>query len=132
MAINISEICDSITKVFKGITKPLPKIPSILLEMGVMERPGLSAINITSKIITRQTEAGAPYGPMPDGSRNVAEAMERIRVEEMVNALKMDSQIQIAIPPGGIVIQATGANAGGPVVSVGTNINYVTGLGIIQ
>jgi hypothetical protein len=108
------------------------EVPSILLSSGVIARPGISPIMVASRIISRQEEAGAPFGPLKDGSRNVAEAMERIRVEEIVKALQEDSQIQIVIPPGGIMVQTNGANAGGPVVSLGSNTNYVSGMGIIK
>ena len=86
---------------------------------------------IASRIIKRQSEAGAPFGAAADGSANVAEAMERIRVEEMVNALKMESRVQIGMPIGGVQIMATGANSGGPVVVNGFNINMPHGDGIV-
>lgn len=129
---DINTICETVINTLEKASTPITKVPSILLNGGVINRPGLSPIMIASKIISRQTEAGAPYGPMADGSRNIAEAMERIRVEEVVNALKFDSQVQIVIPPGGIMVQASGANAGGPVTCIGTNTNFVSGLGIIQ
>lgn len=127
-----SEICGTIAKVFESIQTPIMEVPSILLSSGVIARPGISPIMVASRIISRQEEAGAPFGPLKDGSRNVAEAMERIRVEEIVKALQEDSQIQIVIPPGGIMVQTNGANAGGPVVSLGSNTNFVTGMGIIK
>ena len=127
----ISEICNTVTTAFESVRAPMSDIPPMLVALGGIYRPGMSPMLIASRIIARQSEAGAPYGPNPDGSANVAEAMERIRIEEIVNALKFESKIQIAIPPGGIVVQANGANAGGPVVVVGTNVNNVTGTGII-
>ena len=127
-----SEICSTVTKVFEGIQTPIMEIPSVLLSGGVIGRPGISPIMVASKIISRQEEAGAPFGPLKDGSKNVAEAMERIRVEEIVRALQEDSQIQVVIPPGGIMVQTNGANAGGPVISLGSNTNFVTGMGIIK
>ena len=129
---SIDTICNSITSLIDKAKQPFPTIPAMLLATGTISRPGLSAMSIASRIIQRQSEAGAPYGPAADGSANVAEAMERIRVEELVNALKMDSRIQIGIPIGGIQITATGANAGGPVVSQGFNTNFCHGDGIIS
>ena len=86
---------------------------------------------IAANIIRRQSEAGAPVGAAADGSANIAEAMERIRVEEMVKALKMDAMVQIGIPIGGIQFTGTGANAGGPVVVKGFNTNNPHGSGIV-
>lgn len=129
---NISEICDSITSLFKNIRAPQTPIPGMLLAASSINRPGVSAKIIASNIITRQSEAGAPVGANIDGSRNIAEAMEVIRVEEILKALRLDAKIEIAIPPGGIVTMGTGANAGGPVVVTSSNISPITGTGIIR
>lgn len=129
---NIATICDKISNAIDKIRVPFTYIPATILVCSAVQRPGLSSMVIASNIIKRQTEAGAPFGPSADGSANVAEAMERIRVEEMVKALKMDSRIQVGIPIGGITIQATGGNAGGPVTVTGFNINAAHGDGILN
>lgn len=127
----IQKICDSIEQLIRKCRVPLTYIPASILVCSAVQRPGLSAMVIAANIIKRQTEAGAPYGPSADGSANVEEAMERIRVEEMVKALKLDSRIQIGIPIGGIQITGTGANAGGPVQITGFNINNAHGDGVL-
>ena len=131
MSLTIQKICDGIEKVINACRVPLTYIPATILVCSAIQRPGLSAMIIASNIIKRQTEAGAPYGPAADGTANVAEAMERIRVEEMVKALKMDSRVQVGIPIGGIQFVGTGANAGGPVEVSGFNINNAHGDGIL-
>lgn len=128
---SIESICNSISNVLEKARAPIATIPAILLICSAIKRPGLSAMMIASRIIKRQSEAGAPFGAAADGSANVAEAMERIRVEEMVNALKMESRVQIGMPIGGVQIMATGANSGGPVVVNGFNINMPHGDGIV-
>lgn len=129
---NIGDICDKIMNVIESIRIPFNYIPATILVCSAIKRPGLSAMIIASNIIKRQSEAGAPFGPSADGTANIAEAMERIRVEEMVKALKMDSRIQIGLPIGGIKIQGQGANAGGPVVITGFNINNAHGDGVLS
>lgn len=129
---SLINIIGSITDTLNTIKTPATSIPPFILAMGGQFRSGISASMVAAKIIQRQSEAGAPYGPSADGSANIAEAMERIRVEEIINALKFDAQVQIAIPPGNISITASGANAGGPVVVQGTNTTVVNGYGIIQ
>lgn len=57
--------------------------------------------------------------------------MERIRVEEIIKALKFDARVQTAIPIGGIQFMGTGVNGGGPIVITGTNIMPAKGDGII-
>ena len=130
--LNIETICKGITKAIEAIRVPFTYIPATILVCSAVQRPGLSAMIIASKIIKRQSEAGAPVGSAADGTANVAEAMERIRVEEMVRALKMDSRIQIGIPIGGIKITGTGANSGGPVQITGFNINAAHGDGVLN
>lgn len=127
----IEKICQGIEMLIQKARVPLAYIPADILVCSAIARPGLSAMVIASNIIRRQSEAGAPVGASADGSANVSEAMERIRVEEMVKALKMDARIQVGLPIGGIQITGTGANAGGPVAITGFNINNAHGDGII-
>lgn len=132
MAVNIMSICNSVSNLIESVRPPATPIPPSILAIGAIYRPGVSPMLVASNIIARQSEAGAPYGPMADGSKNISEAMERIRIEEIMKSLKFDSQVEIAIPPGGITIMATGANSGGPVTVTGVNTNFVQGFGIIQ
>lgn len=131
MANVVEKICDFVNNMITKARGPLQTIPPVILVCSAINRPGLSAMLITSNIIRRQSEAGAPFGPAKDGGANIAEAMERIRVEEIIKALKMDAKIQVGIPIGGIQFTGTGANAGGPIVVTGFNINAPHGIGII-
>lgn len=128
---NIESITNKINKVIESVRAPLATIPALLLVCSAIKRPGLSAMLIASNIIRRQAEAGAPFGPADDGSSNISEAMERIRVEEIIKALKFDARVQTAIPIGGIQFMGTGVNGGGPIVITGTNIMPAKGDGII-
>lgn len=129
---DISKICNSINNVIDKARKPLASIPAIILACSAIYRPGLSAMAIASNIIRRQSEAGAPVGPNIDGSRNISEAMEVVRIEEILKALRLTAKVEIAIPPGGITTIGTGANAGGPVVVTSINSAPVLGTGIIH
>ena len=118
--INVEEICKRIDGLISKVRIPLPSIPSVLIACSVINRPGLSAMLMASEIIRRQPEAGAYFGPMPDGSKNVSEAMERIRCEVIVNAIKSDAKVEASIPPGGII------------TAYGPNLNCVKVEGIIR
>lgn len=128
---SIKSLFNIISEALNASRTPPAEIPSILLLSGAKLRPGLSPIMIASKIISRQSEAGAPVGTLPSGGKNISELMESIRVEEIINALLNDARIDVAIMPG-IALEAQGANAGGPVVSIGQTIGIGSGKGIIR
>lgn len=128
---SIDSICNQLNSLIDKARAPLATIPSILLICSAIKRPGLSAMLIASKIIRRAAEKGIPTGAAADGSANLSTIMEAIRVEEMVNAIKMDSRVQTGIPIGGISVMATGSNAGGALVATGFNVNMPHGDGIV-
>ena len=100
------------------ISSPAPVVPfpTILPTGGVPNpqtiRPGLSARDTASRIISRQSAAGAIPGPLPDGQESVTEQMERIRIEEIFRAIQQDMRITTVntIP---IVLGAPPGTAGG-------------------
>ena len=118
-------------KIIDGFRSPAPQVPTVLISGGAKLRPGLSAELIASKIIRRQSEAGAPVGILPSGSENISELMEVIRVEEIIKAILEDARIDVAVDVG-IPVQAVGGNAGGPVVCIGTTTSLGSATGIIR
>jgi len=108
-----------------------PPIPTPLILVGVPQRPGLSSTKIASRIIARKSEAGLPVGVLPSGGVAPDEIMERIRIEEIINALQQDAVITIAIPPG-ITLTAAGIGPSGPVSVFGSTIYFAKGYGVIQ
>ncbi len=94
-------------------------------------RSGLNSDNLATNIIKRFKEAGIPSGPLVNGATNVMEAFTVILAEEIVDAIQNEMRVDVAVFPGGM-IQAAGANAGGPVASVGSTINAQSGIGIAK
>ena len=94
-------------------------------------RSGLNADMLATNIMKRFKEVGIPSGPLVNGAPNVMEGFALILSEEIVKAIQDQMRVDIAIFPGG-TIQANGANAGGPVVSVGATINAQTGVGVAR
>jgi len=128
---DLNKVTNIILSAFKMPSKPITPLPPPLLLSGSKLRPGLSARDIAARIISRQSEAGAPVGALSDGSANISEAMEVIRIEEIINALITEAKIEIIIPPG-TPISAVGGNAGGPVVVQGATISFGQGSGVIR
>lgn len=134
MANGLITSIQSISGIFKNLFKPSTPLQPITKEeilIGTKFREGLSAIDIASKIIERKKEIGVDIGSLSSGGKNIDLQMEVIRVEEILDALMTKAKIEIAIPPGTLV-QATGGNAGGPIVVVGTTTSISKGEGIIR
>lgn len=126
--ISIPVINQAVQKAFTNILKPASKIPSILMICSLLKRPGLSCLKSTANIIANQAKFGAPTGDLPDGTSNMMNGLINIITCEIFRALREDANIQLAIAPKAITVQTNGANAAGPVISVGFNILPVTGV----
>jgi len=94
-------------------------------------RPGLSAEQMASRIISRFPEAGLPNGPLKDGFPNSMEQFVKLVCEEVVDALQNDMRVDIAVDPG-MIGQGFGANAGGSVVTTNTTLKPHTGTGVAR
>lgn len=109
---------------------PLPPLPTSLIASGGATKTGLSARKIAARIISRQSEAGAPVGPMANGEDNISEAMELIRIEEMVSAIQTEMMIEVGILPGTpITGVATPIPAAPPIPIQGVTTNFAKGYG---
>lgn len=130
----------SISSIIQGISSfvqnkmsiPLVPVPAIMLVCATLKRPGLSPMLVASRIITRQADFGAPVGVNIDGSPNLMNQMFYVVADEIINAIKMEGKVEIAIPPGGITTIGTGANGGGPVIVTANNVLPVSGNGIVR
>lgn len=110
------------------ITAPKLPLPQILM---AKIRPGLSSEILTSSIISRFSEVGIPTGPLVGGTPNVMEQFVKILCEEFIDAIQNDMRIDLAVDPG-MTVSSFGANAGGPMASVGASVSPHTGVGIAR
>lgn len=124
------DVIGALLKLFKIPSTPAPSVSKVQALSSTL-RPGLSSTKIAANIIKRQSEAGAPVGVRDDGTENMSEKMERIRVEEIVKALVTDARITVTINPGQ-TINGNGGNAGGPVTVIGQTLTLGKGTGLIQ
>lgn len=131
-SINFKEIIKPIVGAFAIPDEPVPPVDPATILTGAPKNPGLSPRKTASTIIARQTEAGAPFGPLPSGADNVAEKMEIIRVQEIFKALQQEGRITVVIPPG-ILVQGTAISPVGPLPVIGTTTSPAhIGFAIIQ
>jgi hypothetical protein len=124
------EIADFLLFLLNEDRIPVPKLslPQLLLAKA---RPGLSAEQMASRIISRFPEAGIPNGPLSDGFPNSMEQFVKFFCEEIVDALQNDMRVDIAVDPG-IIGQGMGANAGGPIITTNTTLKPHTGIGVAR
>ena len=128
----ISTIVDTLTNTLDSAKTPANILPPLLLRCLSLNRPGLSAYKIAAQIIQNNKALGLPTEDCPDGTANLINQYTYNVVKCMVDALKNDASVQVAIPMQSLLIQATGGNAGGPITCIGTNLMDSLGNGILQ
>lgn len=128
----ITDISNALKELFNITRQPAPEIPGMLMAIGCMQKPGLSTAVSIGNIVKRLNKHSIPTDPLPDGTENKTVQFALAIVDEVYRAIREDANIQIAYAPGSISILATGANAAGPVVSQGININFSKGQGVVQ
>jgi hypothetical protein len=109
------------------------KIPKLgLFEILLADlRPGLDDDFISNDIISKFEKIGIPTGPLEGGRPNVMEEYTKILVSSMVDSIQNDMRVDVAVSEN-LPIQATGANAGGPIQVFGTSIlpHQATGIAV--
>jgi hypothetical protein len=129
---NISGVLNVILSAFSIPDEPIAPLPPPLIMVGAKLRPGVSAQAIASRIISRQSESGRQVGDVFTDGPNNEEAMELIRIEEIINAILTESKVEVVIPPGISVMTIGIGNLGAPVVSQGVTTTMGIGDGVIR
>lgn len=128
----ISSLVDTMTNTLDSAKMPANILPPLLLKCLALNRPGLSAYKIAAQIIQNNRALGIPTEACLDGTDNLINQYTYNVVKCIVDAIKNDACVQVAIPMQSLLIQATGGNAGGPVTCIGTNMLDSLGNGILQ
>jgi hypothetical protein len=129
---SITGVLNTLLGAFSIPQEPVSPLPPPLILAGAKLRPGLSVQQIAARIISRQSESGRQVGDIFADGPNVEEAMELIRIEEIINAILTESVVNVVIPMG-IAVTTTGVgNLGAPVVSQGATTAMGIGDGIIR
>ena len=132
MSMSIADISNAIKNLFDTTRQPAPEIPGMLMAVGCTQKPGLSRTVSVGNIVNVLNKHSIPTDPLPDGTENKTVQVVIAIVDEIYRAIREDANVQISYAPGTISVMAMGANAGGPVVAQGININFSKGQGIIQ
>ncbi len=129
---SISGVINLILAAFSIPSTPVSPLPPPLIMAGAKLRPGLSASKIAARIISRQSDAGLQVGDVFGDGPNTTEAMEVIRVEEIINAILTEAKVDVVIPPGVAITSVGVGNFGAPVISQGATTAMGIGDGIIR
>jgi len=129
---SMSNVIKTLKAAFSLPRTPVESLPPQLVMVGAKLKPGLSARNIASNVIARQSEAGAPVGDIFSENSNIMESMIVIMTEEIVTAMQLDAKIEIVVPPGVQVTTVGLGNIGAPVISQGATTNMGVGEGVIR
>ena len=129
---NIKNLLEAVNTALDAARQPANVLVGFLIYATAVHRPGISKLKITSEIISDNASLGINTGQMPDGTENVVNQFVANVVEKVVDTLKDDAMVECVIPSGSIIVNAQGANAGGPVSAVGTNINNAKGYGVVR
>ena len=132
---NISQITGAINSFFAAINAKITKVvpmPAILLLCAATSRQGLSPMRSSSNVCKALEELGIPMGANPDGSPNLIVSVCNEVFKEVYRAMTEDAVVQGSIEPGAMQLMSNGANSGGPVVCIGTNIVPTHAWGVIQ
>lgn len=129
----ITKLASTINTAMSVLRPPAIPIPPILLLCEIMDRPGLSAISLTSAIISRFPEIGIPTGVNPDGTPNIINQYTRLICEELIKEIQTNGVVNCALQPGSINIEGTGIAAGIPsVVVTATNVGTALIKGLMR
>lgn len=128
----IRKIAAGITETFNRVRKPVTSVPPALLLCEAQNRPGLSAMALSSAVIARLAAEGYETGVNPDGSENLNNKFIYILCDELIKEIKSNAVIEATIPIGSISITGVGGNAGGPVTIEGYNDKLTSVKGLMM
>ena len=130
---SMSNILKIVRSAFNSNTVSAQSVPPPLLLVGKNLRPGMSARNLTGRILSRmESDSNIPSGDIfLDGTNNEAKKV-RVMCEEIVSMIQTEAKVDIVVDPGSIQVLSTGSAGPIPVVTQGSNINIVSGGGGVQ
>ena len=129
---SLSGILNVIQSAFSMPETPVQPLPPPLIMVGAKLRPGLSPDGISADVISKQSQACKVVGDVYADGPNVDEAMEVIRIKQIINAILNEAKVDVVIPPGISVTTIGVGNLGAPVASQGATTAMAIGDGIIR
>ena len=91
LSVGIDKLAELIEKSINNARGPASTLPPFLTTIETMFRPGMSAISLTSSIVSRLGEAGINTGTLPDGSEPQITKFVRVTSEDTIKTIQLDS-----------------------------------------
>jgi hypothetical protein len=128
-----SAINDIISQINNILSLPTSSPASIPADLALLStnRQGLSVTKIFTTFLQGKQKMGLPVGTLPNGDINKDDLCWFLVIQSIINAIKFDAKIQVAIEPGG-ALEASGVAGVIPCEVAGFTIDIQTGGGIIQ
>ena len=117
MSTSIDTIASSIQETIDTARPPQQDLPPFYVTIEDKYRPGLSAIALTSNIVSRLGEAGIDTATLPNGDEPQIVKFVRIICEEVIKEIQLNAKIMVEIPVGVTTGIAAIPPANVPVVS---------------
>jgi hypothetical protein len=128
---DISTMLSNIKNLLSFRSVKSQNVPTPLV-LAASTRSGMSETRAYNKMIDHMKKLGIPVGDLPDGSPNPNAVLEYLRIQVIMDELRNEAKIQVAIEPLGNVT-STGTDAVGiPVVTNGVVTTIQTGGAVIS
>jgi len=120
--ITIDLVAKAIETAMDKIKSPASILPAELLYCIALKRSGTSGYRAASEVIAGLSDDGINSGKNPDGTDNIVNKYTYRIVNAVLKEIKENGSVMIAVPRNSIVVQTTGANAGGTLTGFGSNV----------
>ena len=128
---DVKSLLKLILQTLLGSLIPAIPIPTMLLAMGVMLRPGLSASKITSRTHMACSDAGIPMGDLAGEDNLFAKAIE-LTQGKMVDGITNDAVVDGVTQAGVNRVYVNTVGVLGPTTGDGVNLTPIKSQGIIS
>lgn len=93
----ITDLLDRLDGIMASASITAPIIPPVLIQCGVIARPGMSAIRMTQNIVKDLAAAGFPITDNPDGTPNMTISFVFNQSKGTVDEITKNGVVQIPI-----------------------------------
>jgi hypothetical protein len=93
----ITDLLDRLDGIMASASITAPIIPPVLIQCGVIARPGMSAIRMTQNIVKDLAAAGFPITDNPDGTPNMTISFVFNQSKGTVDEITKNGVVQVPI-----------------------------------